>query len=358
MIHQIGELEDKLLLTNADKLVVVNQNDANAMLAGNLMSNLCQTETFSNLQTTDKTIEGAINELYSLLSNLDFNKILPENIASIKRGLGWSSAVSAWVYYPDDTHYLILACNGPIEFSIWFDDCNRDTGLTPYRISTSTGVATVSSPIEGETTGLAVTGIEKGKLQDSTDTPRTQSEFSGRTFVQSEPPIYTADSRIFNLSENSHPLTRRFLSDGAVISFKEMFTQLKISDLYQVTSVPQGFDLDSITQGAVLFGKGTVSHVVMACGGSDSRLYVDGNGGLNSYTGAHYESNVLNHNNFTNDYRLITLYDSTGTTAYAGGGLSPNQVMFSTYDIEDLGGNIVYHANTTLEDFKSMFVLD
>ena len=115
MIHQIGELEDKLLLTNADKLVVVNNNDANAMLAGNLMSNLCQTETFSNLQTADKTIAGAINELYGMLSHSGIPyKDFTESVfkALNKQRNDRDNILSGIIYYPSDNSYFPIIADG------------------------------------------------------------------------------------------------------------------------------------------------------------------------------------------------------------------------------------------------------
>ena len=64
-VKQIGELTDlESIPVDAKGLVVDNSNDANTLPMDTLISGLCN-QTISSLGTRDKTLKGAINELYA-----------------------------------------------------------------------------------------------------------------------------------------------------------------------------------------------------------------------------------------------------------------------------------------------------
>lgn len=64
-VKQIGELEEiQNIPIGAKGVVIDNSNDANTISADNLTGSLCS-QTIPSLGTRDKTVAGAINELYA-----------------------------------------------------------------------------------------------------------------------------------------------------------------------------------------------------------------------------------------------------------------------------------------------------
>jgi len=64
-IKQIGELPEQSSIPYGAKIVVDNNNDANLAPVDALTDAVCDTEV-SSLNTHDKSVGGAINELYAL----------------------------------------------------------------------------------------------------------------------------------------------------------------------------------------------------------------------------------------------------------------------------------------------------
>ena len=67
-IKQIGELPERSSIPYGAKIVVDNNNDSNLAPVDALVDDVCETEV-NSLNTHDKSIGGAINELYALTMN-------------------------------------------------------------------------------------------------------------------------------------------------------------------------------------------------------------------------------------------------------------------------------------------------
>lgn len=174
-------------------------------------ANLKQDKTDNNLETTSKTVVGAVNELKSGLTNLDValsvpegtgKNVLPLTIDSLKK----SNTTGTWagnVYTVGYNTYTVSVDDNRVVTYIEGTSTNVDSSAIRLDFDLKAGSYILSSGFE-ELFGANDTFLQK----DGVTIARGNNSSPGQNFTLSEDSELTWFFRVTNITKVSHPMIR------------------------------------------------------------------------------------------------------------------------------------------------------
>ena len=312
----------------------------------------------NRLHTTDKfrlcDMADAVNRL------MDFDTLTNNNVKRIWEVKNISADnPSKVIYYPTDDTYFMLPCSTPVSLQLGFGYETGTSGrlkagsirINPYANSSG------RMGVPANYTTSTAKRIDREYPCLSEDYNNFQISYIDLTVNTGD--LLVSPMQIFGLtSDNSHPALYSRFNNLAIKTLSSIFSEsLKASELFSMTDVPAGFNLNNITQGYLIRSSSGFNFAVSEA--SETQVYVDSNGKLNSTSATVYQTTnfgISSDPRYTMvDQRLVvygnTVVNATGSTTIA------DNLILTTNDIYNSNNELVMSANATLQDFKDSFNL-
>ena len=265
------------------------------------------------------------------------------------------------VYYPTSNTYFMLPCSTAVSLLLGLGYTTGTSGclkastirVSPYA-NNSGRMATHSNYTTS--TAKRILLEQPCMTNDYNNTSTSYADLTNNTGD-----LFVSPMQIKGLSlANTHPALYSRFADMATVTLSDLFDgtdKLAVNEIFAHTNVPSGFDPDNITQGYLLYKQGSFNFILSEA--SDTQIYVDSNGKLNSTTAQTYQTTffgVPSSIRSTKVDQRLYAYNSTIYGAQADTELATAMVL-TTKDIYDSSNQLIMSANATLQEFKDSFNL-